>query len=70
MDVCKKTWHTNYSHKYALLTQSFFHLEKKSSLCNMNSMSPAYHDNPTDKVIKDFKFHLTCAGLQHGDSLL
>lgn len=36
----------------------------------MNSMSPMYHDNPTDKVIKDFKLHLTCAGLLHGDSLL
>lgn len=36
----------------------------------MNSMSPTYHDNPTDKVIEDFKLHLTCAGLLHGDSLL
>lgn len=36
----------------------------------MNSMSPMYHDNPTDKTIKDFKLHLTCAGLLHGDSFL
>lgn len=36
----------------------------------MNSMSPMYHNNFTDKVIKDFKLHLTCAGLLHWDSFL
>lgn len=33
-------------------------------------MSPVYHDSPTNKVIKNFKLHLTCAGLLQGESFL